>query len=52
MYQNIPTKVLTGEVRLSYANLTTPPRRSAGAGCKVLRNPADPQNGYRYKGEH
>lgn len=23
MYQNIPTKVLTGEVRLSYANLTT-----------------------------
>lgn len=24
MYQNIATKVLTGEVRLSYANLTTP----------------------------
>lgn len=24
MYQNIPTKVLTGEVRLSYAYLTTP----------------------------
>ena len=24
MYQNIPTKVLTGEVRLSYANLITP----------------------------
>lgn len=24
MYQNIPTKVLTGEVRLSYCNLTTP----------------------------
>lgn len=24
MYQNIPTKVLTGEVRLSYANLSTP----------------------------
>ncbi len=24
MYQNIPTKVLTGEVRLSYANLTAP----------------------------
>lgn len=24
MYQNIPTKVLTGEVRISYANLTTP----------------------------
>ena len=24
MYQNIPTKVLTNEVRLSYANLTTP----------------------------
>ncbi|MBS1468109.1 MAG: DUF2815 family protein [Subdoligranulum sp.] len=24
MYQNIPTKVLTGEVRMSYANLTTP----------------------------
>jgi len=24
MYQNIPTKVLTGEVRLSYANLVTP----------------------------
>ena len=24
MYQNIATKVLTGEVRLSYANLTAP----------------------------
>lgn len=24
MYQNIPTKVLTGEVRLSYANLVSP----------------------------
>lgn len=24
MYQNIPTKVLTGEVRLSYAHLSTP----------------------------
>lgn len=24
MYQNIPTKVLTGEVRISYANLITP----------------------------
>ena len=24
MYQNIPTKVLTGEVRISYANLTAP----------------------------
>ena len=24
MYQNIATKVLTGEVRLSYVNLTTP----------------------------
>lgn len=24
MYQNIPTKVLTNEARLSYANLTTP----------------------------
>ena len=24
MYQNDPMKVLTGEVRLSYANLTTP----------------------------
>ncbi len=24
MYNNIPTKVLTGEVRLSYVNLVTP----------------------------
>ena len=24
MYQNDPMKVLTGEVRLSYCNLTTP----------------------------
>lgn len=30
MYQNIPTKVLTGEVRLSYANLTTPRTTSQG----------------------
>ena len=30
MYQNIPTKVLTGEVRLSYVNLTTPVRSKAG----------------------
>jgi hypothetical protein len=30
MYQNIPTKVLTGEVRLSYANLTTPRANKPG----------------------
>lgn len=30
MYQNDPCKVLTGEVRLSYANLTTPKAPSGG----------------------
>lgn len=30
MYQNIPTKVLTGEVRLSYANLVTPRANQQG----------------------
>ena len=30
MYQNDPMKVLTGEVRLSYCNLTTPPGLPAG----------------------
>lgn len=30
MYQNIPTKVLTGEVRLSYVNLTTPRAQNPG----------------------
>ena len=30
MYQNIPTKVLTGEVRISYANLITPRPSSTG----------------------
>lgn len=30
MYQNIATKVLTGEVRLSYANLTTPRESQQG----------------------
>ena len=30
MYQNIPTKVLTGEVRLSYVNLTTPRAQQGG----------------------
>ena len=30
MYQNDPMKVLTGEVRLSYCNLTTPQSRQAG----------------------
>ena len=37
MYQNIPTKVLTGEVRLSYANLTTPraPRQGGEAKYSV-----------------
>lgn len=30
MYQNIPTKVLTGEVRLSYVNLTTPRANNPG----------------------
>lgn len=31
MYQNIATKVLTGEVRLSYVNLTTPRASQPGA---------------------
>ena len=30
MYQNIPTKVLTGEVRISYANLITPKASQQG----------------------
>lgn len=30
MYQNIPTKVLTGEVRLSYVNLVTPRAQNQG----------------------
>lgn len=30
MYQNIPTKVLTGEVRLSYVNLVTPKAQNPG----------------------
>lgn len=30
MYQNIPTKVLTGEVRLSYVTLTTPKAQNPG----------------------
>lgn len=30
MYQNIPTKVLTGEVRLSYCNLITPKANQNG----------------------
>ena len=31
MYQNIATKVLTGEVRLSYVNLTTPRAAQQGS---------------------
>lgn len=34
MYQNIATKVLTGEVRLSYANLVTPRSSKPGADPK------------------
>lgn len=34
MYQNIPTKVLTGEVRLSYANLTAPVVPKSGGEAK------------------
>lgn len=34
MYQNIPTKVLTGEVRLSYANLTAPRVAQQGGEAK------------------
>lgn len=34
MYQNIATKVLTGEVRLSYANLTTPRASQQGGEAK------------------
>ena len=33
-YQNIPTKVLTGEVRISYANLITPRAAQPGADPK------------------
>lgn len=35
MYQNIPAKVLTGEVRLSYANLTTPRAAQQGGNGKA-----------------
>ena len=38
MYQNDPMKVLTGEVRLSYANLTTPRAAQQGG------DPAHPQD--------
>jgi len=34
MYQNIPTKVLTGEVRLSYQNLITPRSAQPGGEAK------------------
>lgn len=34
MYQNIATKVLTGEVRLSYANLSTPRAPQQGGDAK------------------
>jgi hypothetical protein len=34
MYQNIPTKVLTGEVRLSYVNLTAPRAPQQGGEAK------------------
>lgn len=34
MYQNDPMKVLTGEVRLSYANLTTPRAAKPGGEAK------------------
>ena len=30
MYQDIPTKVLTGEVRLSYVTLVTPRAQNQG----------------------
>ena len=46
MYQNIPTKVLTGEVRLSYANLTTPRAVQQGQDAKYS------VTGYRHKSEH
>ena len=34
MYQNIPTKVLTGEVRLSYAHLNEPYANASTPGAK------------------
>lgn len=34
MYQNNPTKVLTGECRLSYCNLTTPRAAQQGGEAK------------------
>ena len=42
MYQNDPMKVLTGEVRLSYCNLTTPRASKQGGEPKftvTLLNP-------------
>ena len=46
MYQNDPMKVLTGEVRLSYANLTTP--RAAQPG--LLLDEGRPQDGRGHQG--
>lgn len=44
MYQNIATKVLTGEVRLSYANLTTPRAPLQGGEAKYSVTLLIPKN--------
>lgn len=50
MYQNDAMKVLTGEVRLSYANLTTPRAAQQGGEPQVFRHPAHPQERCRHQG--
>ena len=44
MYQNNPTKCLTGEVRLSFVHLDQQRRRA-----EVQRNPARSEEGRRYR---
>ena len=46
MYNNIPTKVLTGEVRLSYVNLVSPSREQQRPhrDPEVFRHAAHPED--------
>lgn len=51
MYQNIATKVLTGEVRLSYANLTKPRAQQPGAEEKFSVTLLIPKSDYATKAD-
>ena len=44
VYQNDPMKVLTGECRLSYCNLTTP-RAAQQGGCLLYTSPSPRDRG-------